>query len=118
MPHYTIREIAEEFNLTLRTLRFWENRGLIMPARDGTERTYSEQDRKTLAKIVHWRQQQFTVEEVKIALARGGFSTEQLRGQLAFLLETRRGVEQAISEIKREIGGEHSDPLPRNIHSA
>jgi DNA-binding transcriptional MerR regulator len=103
VPHYTIRQLAEEFNLTLRTLRFWENRDLLSPERAGKERSYSERDRKTLAQIVQWRQQQFTVEEIKSALARGGFTTDELRRQLAFLLEARRGVDQAIADIERKI---------------
>jgi DNA-binding transcriptional MerR regulator len=109
VTHYTIRQLAEEFNLTLRSLRFWENRGLLSPKRAGKERSYSEKDRKTLAQIVQWRQQQFTVEEIKSALSRGGFTPEEKRSQLVHLLQARAEIETAIADIEREVGTEEAN---------
>ena len=71
-----------------------------------------------LAKIVQWRQQQFTVEEIKSALARGGFTTAELRNQLEHLMETRRNIEQAIIDLKTDIGTEQPGALPRRARSA
>ena len=45
---YKIGDLAREFDVTLRTLRFYEDRGLITPARAGTTRLYSEEDRERL----------------------------------------------------------------------
>jgi len=45
---YKIGDLAQEFDVTLRTLRFYEDRGLVTPARSGTTRLYSEQDRERL----------------------------------------------------------------------
>jgi len=45
---YKIGDLAREFEVTLRTLRFYEDRGLITPARAGTTRLYSEDDRERL----------------------------------------------------------------------
>jgi len=45
---YKIGDLAREFDVTLRTLRFYEDRGLITPARSGTTRLYSSQDRERL----------------------------------------------------------------------
>lgn len=46
--HYRIGALAAEFGVTLRTLRFYEDRGLIAPRRQGTTRLYSEHDRSRL----------------------------------------------------------------------
>lgn len=45
---YKIGDLAREFDVTLRTLRFYEDRGLINPARSGTTRLYSSEDRERL----------------------------------------------------------------------
>ena len=45
---YKIGDLAREFNVTLRTLRFYEDKGLITPAREGTKRLYSDADRQRL----------------------------------------------------------------------
>lgn len=113
MPTYTIIQIAEEFNLTLRTLRFWESRGLIAPAKSGTTRIYTENNRLAVARIVHWRQQQFTIEEIKAALAAGGFTTEAKLGQLEHLEATLKEIEAAIADLQGEL-----EPESANASSA
>ncbi len=45
---YKIGDLAREFDVTLRTLRFYEDRGLINPGRSGTTRLYSSEDRERL----------------------------------------------------------------------
>lgn len=45
---YKIGDLAREFDVTLRTLRFYEDRGLINPGRAGTTRLYSAEDRERL----------------------------------------------------------------------
>lgn len=47
---WTIAELADEFGLTSRALRFYEERGLLLPQRIGTQRIYNERDRNRL----HW----------------------------------------------------------------
>lgn len=47
---WTIAELADEFGLTSRALRFYEERGLLLPQRVGTQRIYNERDRNRL----HW----------------------------------------------------------------
>ena len=46
---FTIGELSREFGVTLRALRFYENKGLISPQRDGLSRLYSRGDRNRLA---------------------------------------------------------------------
>ena len=45
---YTIRDLSDEFDITLRALRFYEQRGLLKPDRFGLDRVYSEQDRERI----------------------------------------------------------------------
>src|SRR5580704_4420804 len=51
-PMYTIGDLAKRFGLTLRTLRFYENRGLLEPVRRGGRRLYGPKDVERLALIV------------------------------------------------------------------
>ncbi len=48
---YSISALAKEFGITTRTIRFYESRGLISPARVGTTRQYSKRDRARLILI-------------------------------------------------------------------
>ena len=47
---FTIGELARDFGVTLRALRFYENKGLMSPHRDGLNRLYSQGDRTRLAR--------------------------------------------------------------------
>lgn len=63
-PTYTISDLAKEFSITTRTIRFYESRGLIAPERVGTNRRYSRRDRARLILILRGRNLGFTVEDV------------------------------------------------------
>jgi len=60
---YTIRELSEEFDVTPRTLRFYEEKGLLSPARDGQNRIYDAADRTCLRLILRGKALGFTLEE-------------------------------------------------------
>ncbi|MFC7333424.1 MerR family transcriptional regulator [Rhodocista pekingensis] len=62
---YTIGELAEEFGLTLRTLRFYEDEGLLSPAREGQNRVYSHRDRARLMLICRGKRLGFSIGEIK-----------------------------------------------------
>jgi len=68
-PTYSISALAKEFGITTRTIRFYESRGLISPARVGTTRRYSKRDRARLILILRGRNLGFTVEDVSEYLA-------------------------------------------------
>ncbi|MCX5581670.1 MerR family transcriptional regulator [Kaistia terrae] len=69
MSEYTIREIAEEFGLTLRTLRFWEQQQILTPVRLGSYRLYSAEDRERVRDIMMWSAAGFTIREVASMLS-------------------------------------------------
>jgi DNA-binding transcriptional MerR regulator len=62
-PTWTVRELADEFAITTRTLRFWEAEGLISPERAGTARIYHARDRARLRLILRGRRFGMTLAE-------------------------------------------------------
>jgi DNA-binding transcriptional MerR regulator len=64
-PHYTIRQLVDEFGVTARTLRHYEDIGLVQPARHGTSRRYSGRDRARLKVALRSKRLGFTLEEIR-----------------------------------------------------
>jgi DNA-binding transcriptional MerR regulator len=62
---YTISDLSEEFDVTARALRFYEDEGLIAPERRGTARIYSHRDRARLAWILRGKRVGFSLGEIK-----------------------------------------------------
>src|SRR5260370_40234631 len=66
---FTIGELSREFGVTLRALRFYENKGLISPHRAGLNRLYSQGDRTRLALILKGKKLGFTLGEIRQMIA-------------------------------------------------
>ena len=62
--HYTIGEMCEEFGITARALRFYEDERLIAPERRGTQRLYSERDRARVAWILRGKRVGFSLADI------------------------------------------------------
>src|SRR4051812_12375264 len=60
-----IRDVAAEFGVTLRALRFYDSRGLVTPARDGAARLYSQIDVARLALVLKGKKLGFTLSDIK-----------------------------------------------------
>ena len=60
---YSIRDLAEEFQVTTRTLRFYEEKGLLQPSRAKQSRLYTAADRTRLKLILRGKRLGFTLEE-------------------------------------------------------
>ena len=60
---YLIRELAKEFNVTTRTLRFYEEKGLLKPSRIGATRVYSAADRTRLKLILRGKRLGLSLDE-------------------------------------------------------
>jgi DNA-binding transcriptional MerR regulator len=106
---YSIGELAHEFGLTLRALRFYEDRGLISPRRDGSTRVYSARDRARLSMIVKAKALGFTLSEIKETLAAENRKSEQesfflsqpqVDSQIAHLEQQKAEIEAALAELK------------------
>ena len=68
MPSYTITELAREFEITPRAIRFYEDRGLLAPKRAGTggrQRVYSQRDRTRLKLTLRGKRLGLTLAEIR-----------------------------------------------------
>ncbi|MZR29329.1 MerR family transcriptional regulator [Sneathiella litorea] len=107
---FSITELAEEFGVTSRTIRFYEDKGLVNPAREGTTRIYSRKDRGRLKIILRGRRLGFSLQDIKKMLdmySPENGSTDQLaftldkcEEQLEKLIAQRADINEAISELE------------------
>jgi DNA-binding transcriptional MerR regulator len=63
--YYSITELTREFDISTRTLRFYEDEGLIHPERRGRTRLYRQADRHLIAQILRGRRIGFTIAEIR-----------------------------------------------------
>jgi DNA-binding transcriptional MerR regulator len=61
--HFTISDLTQEFDVTARALRFYEDKGLIAPVRQGTARIYSKADRARLVWLLRAKRVGFSLDE-------------------------------------------------------
>lgn len=108
---YTIGDLAREFGVTLRTLRFYEDRGLLSPQRDGTTRIYDGRDRARLGVILKGKQLGFTLTEIRAMLAEGktdqpaadlNLSLAKVEEQIAHLETQQAEIKDALAELRRQ----------------
>ena len=62
---FTIGDLAREFDVTLRALRFYEDKGLLTPRRQGLQRLYDRRDRKRLKLILMGKRVGFSLGEIR-----------------------------------------------------
>lgn len=93
---YTIGELAREFDVTTRTIRFYESKGLIAPARRGVARSYSRRDRARLKLILRGKNLGFSLEAIAEYLKLYDADPSQM-AQTQMLLS---GVERAIEDLQ------------------
>ena len=106
---WSIAEVAEAFGVTHRTVRHYEELGLITPERRGTARLYHRRDRTRLALILRGKRLGFPLEEIRTIIdlydaPRGRRSQlEYVLGQIdqrrADLEQRRRDIDAALSEL-------------------
>jgi DNA-binding transcriptional MerR regulator len=105
-----IGDLAREFGVTLRTLRFYENKGLLAPRRAGQTRLYSQGDARRLGLILKAKKLGFTLSEIRrmIAAQEGGadsetlsLSREKCMEQIQLLEKQKAEIEQGIAELRR-----------------
>lgn len=106
---WTIAQIAEEFGVTHRAVRHYEELGLISPEREGTRRIYHRRDRTRLALILRGKRLGFPLEEIRTIidlydLPRGKRSQleyvlDQIDERRADLERRRADLEDALAEL-------------------
>lgn len=112
---FTIRDLAKEFGVSARTLRFYEEKGLLDPTRRGEQRLYTRRDRARLAYVLAGKQVGFSLEEVREMLDLydvGDGQVTQLRvaltkfGERIGRLERQRAeIDTVIAELTRARDG-------------
>jgi DNA-binding transcriptional MerR regulator len=99
---YSIRDLAREFDVTTRTIRFYEDEGLISPARRGQTRLFSARDRIRLKLILRGKRLGFALSEIREIIdlydAEPG-EYGQLRFFLSKIAERRAMLEQQRADI-------------------
>lgn len=106
---FTIGDLAREFAVTPRTLRFYEEKGLLNPRRQGQDRLYSRRDRARLRYVVMGKNVGFSLDEIREMLDLydlGDRQVTQLRvaerkmAERIARLEAQRGdLDRAIAEL-------------------
>jgi DNA-binding transcriptional MerR regulator len=108
---WTIREVAEDFGVTHRTVRHYEDLGLITPERRGTQRVYHRRDRTRLNLILRGKRLGFPLEEIRTIIDLYD-APRGRRSQLEYVLaqiderrtdleQRRRDLEDALRELDR-----------------
>ena len=103
---FTIRDLTKEFDVSARTLRFYEEKGLVDPARRGEQRLYSRRDRARLAYVLAGKQVGFSLEEVREMLDLydvGDGQATQLKVALKKFAERIERLERQKAEIDHVI---------------
>jgi DNA-binding transcriptional MerR regulator len=106
---WTITEIAAEHDVTLRTVRHYEDRGLITPERRGTARIFHPRDRIRLALILRGRRLGFSLDEIATIVDMYDSEPGET-GQLSYLLDQieirraeleqrRRDIDETLAEL-------------------
>lgn len=109
----TIREMCDAFDVTPRTLRFYEAKELLFPIRDGQKRLFTRRDRGRLKLILRGKRFGFALEEIRQLLDlydRGDQQEEQLtrtykiaHERLADMERQRDELNVAIAELKSQL---------------
>tara|TARA_R110002110_G_scaffold90632_5_gene235578 strand:+ start:3065 stop:3487 length:423 start_codon:yes stop_codon:yes gene_type:complete len=99
---FTIADLAAEFGVTNRTVRFYEDAGLISPERVGQRRVYSQRDRTRLRLIMRGKRLGFSIQEIREILDlydMDGGEVGQLQHFLEKIAERRDHLEQQRQDI-------------------
>ena len=110
MATYTITELAREFDITPRAIRFYEDRGLLSPQRQGVggrTRVYSARERTRLKLTLRGKRLGLTLSEIKNIVDMYE-SPKDTAAQLAYFLELlathRETLEQQREDIEETLG--------------
>lgn len=111
----TIRQMCDTYDVTPRTLRFYESKELLSPIRQGQKRLYTHRDRGRLTLILRGKRFGFSLEDIRqlLDLYDGGNGREEqlvrtveaAHKRLATMKEERKELDTAIAELETQIDG-------------
>lgn len=112
---YTIRQLCNEFGVTPRALRFYEDKGLLSPARQGLNRIYASRDHGRLQLILRGKLVGLSLAEIRdlldmYAIEDGGVtqaatSIRKFRERIAALEAQKLDIDKAIVALKSTVAG-------------
>src|SRR3970040_2395399 len=88
---FTISELAREFGVTTRTIRFYEDEGLLSPKREGTNRVFSQRDRVRLKLALRGKRLGFSLAEIRELFELYDVSRDEHKQLEEFLTRLERG---------------------------
>lgn len=108
---YGIADLAAHFDISQRTIRFYEDKGLISPRRVGTQRIYTETDRQRLSLILRAKAIGSKLSEIRTFLELFGREGEGRERQLRYVIdrtgekiaeleEKRRQIDETLEELR------------------
>jgi DNA-binding transcriptional MerR regulator len=100
---WTVRELADEFGVTTRTLRYYEAEGLIAPERTRTARIYHARDRARLRLILRGRRFGMTLAECAAIIDTYDGAATSERAQLSTLLERLESISTDLRARREDI---------------
>jgi DNA-binding transcriptional MerR regulator len=106
---FSIGDLASEFGISTRAIRFYESKGLLAPKRVGSNRIYMKRDRARLILILRGKRLGFTLEEIAEylnmydadpdQLAQTRLLLQKVEGALTDLQNKQKDIEQALNEL-------------------
>jgi DNA-binding transcriptional MerR regulator len=100
--HYTISQLTKEFDISTRTLRFYEDEGLLQPERRGRTRLYSPADRRLIVKILIARRVGFSISEIS-ELLKLDLSLPNTAKQLKIVMNQVEKKRQELRTQRRDL---------------
>lgn len=102
-PTFAISDLAREFDITPRTIRFWEDQGILAPEREGSKRVFTRRDRARLKMALRGKRLGLSLAEIKDLIgmyASTEDETPQLLECLRVMHKRRAALEQQREDIE------------------
>lgn len=106
-PTFAISDLAREFDITPRTIRFWEDQGILAPQREGNKRIFTRRDRARLKMALRGKRLGLSLAEIKDLIgmyASTEDETPQLLECLRIMERRRAGLQQQREDIEAMLG--------------